>query len=84
LIVDGEGEFDWDVFVLGNDFKVEYEQLLETYNGGQCDMILIKNVPTTSKGNWYLRAHQYTILTKIVDEATWVRLLKLHNKLSIV
>ncbi len=34
LIVDGEGEFDQNVLVLGNNFKIEYEQLLEVYNGG--------------------------------------------------
>jgi hypothetical protein len=31
-------------------------------------MVLIKNVTTTSKGNQYLRAQHYTILTKVVDE----------------
>jgi hypothetical protein len=34
LIVDGEGEFDQNVLVLGNNFKIEYEQLFEVYNGG--------------------------------------------------
>jgi hypothetical protein len=34
LIVDGEGEFDQNVLVLGNNFKIEYEQFLEAYNGG--------------------------------------------------
>jgi hypothetical protein len=33
-------------------------------------MVLIKNVTTTSKGDRYLRAQHYTILTKVVDEAT--------------
>jgi hypothetical protein len=28
----GEGEFNQDVFVMGNNFKIKYEQLLETYN----------------------------------------------------
>ncbi len=32
-------------------------------------MVLIKNV-TTSKGNQYLKAQQYTILTKVIDETT--------------
>jgi len=70
LITHGEGEFDKNVFVLGNNFRIKYEQLLEAYNGGQCAMVLIKNVTTTSKGNRYLRAHYYTILTKVVDEVT--------------
>jgi hypothetical protein len=34
LIINGEGEFGQDVLVLGNNFKIEYEQLLEAYNGG--------------------------------------------------
>jgi hypothetical protein len=34
LIVDGEGEFDQDVFDLGNNFKIKYDQLFEGYNGG--------------------------------------------------
>jgi len=33
LIADGKGEFDKDVFILGNNCKIEYEQLLEVYNG---------------------------------------------------
>jgi hypothetical protein len=49
LIIDGEGEFDQDVFDFVNNFKTKYKQLLETYNGGQCDMVLIKNVAITFK-----------------------------------
>jgi hypothetical protein len=47
-------------------------------------MVLIKNAATTSKGNRYLRAQQYTILTKVVDEIIQTCVFKLHNKLSIV
>jgi hypothetical protein len=32
-------------------------------------MILIKNVTVISKGNRYLKAQDYTILIKVVDEA---------------
>ncbi len=56
MIANGEGEFDQDVIDSGNNFKTTYEQLLETYNGGKCDMVLIKNVATTFKGEQYLRA----------------------------
>ncbi len=70
LIVDGEGEFDQNIIVFGNNFRIQYEQLFEAYNQGQCAMVLIKNATTTSKGNWYLKAQCYTILTK-VDEPTW-------------
>jgi hypothetical protein len=51
LIVNGVGEFDQDVFTLGNNFKTKYEQLFEVYNESQCAMVLIKNVATTSKGD---------------------------------
>jgi len=51
LTTDGQGEFDQDVIILDNNFKIEYEQLLELYNGGQCIMVLFKNVTTTSKGD---------------------------------
>ncbi len=46
-------------------------------------MVLINNV-TTSKGDRYLKAQHYTILTKVIDETIQVRLLQLHNKLSNV
>ncbi len=34
LIANGKGEFDQNVLILGNTFKIKYEQLLEAYNGG--------------------------------------------------
>jgi hypothetical protein len=37
MIVNGEG----------NNFTMKYEQLLEGYNGRQCDMVFINNVTTT-------------------------------------
>jgi hypothetical protein len=55
LIADGEGEFDQDVHDFGNNFKTKYEELLESYNEGQCDMALIKNVATTFKEDRYLK-----------------------------
>jgi hypothetical protein len=82
LIANGKGEFHQDILALGNNFKTEHDQLLEAYNGGQCVMLLIKNVTTTSKGDQYLKAQHYTILTKVVDEATQTRFLQLHIKLS--
>jgi hypothetical protein len=51
LIIDREGEFDQNIFALGNNFKTEYQQLLEVYNGGQCVVVLNKNVIITSKEN---------------------------------
>jgi len=65
-------------------FKIKYEQLLKVYNGNQCVIVLIKNVTTTSKGDQYLKAQQYIILTKVVDETTQAYLLQLHNKLNQV
>ncbi len=84
MIVDGEGEFHQNILTLGNNFKIEYEQLLEVYNGSHCRMDLIKNVTTTTKGDRYLRAQHYILLTKVMDEATQAHLLQLHNKLSNV
>jgi hypothetical protein len=80
LIIDGKNEFDQDVLVLGNNFRIEYEQLLEAYNGGHCAMVLIKNVITTTKGYRYLKAQHYTILIKVMDETIRAHLLQLHNK----
>jgi hypothetical protein len=34
LIIDGEDEFNQDVFALGNNFIIEYEQFFKAYNGG--------------------------------------------------
>jgi len=62
LIADGEGEFDHNVLIFGNNFKIKYE-LIKTYNGHQCGMLLIKNVATTSKG---YQIFENTILTKVV------------------
>jgi len=42
FIVNGEGEFDKKVFVVGNNFKTKYQQLLKAYNGGQCVTITLK------------------------------------------
>jgi hypothetical protein len=70
LIVDGKCEFDQNVLTLGNNFKTKYEQLFKVYNGGHCGMVFIKNVTTTTKGDQYLRAQHYTIITKVVDEVT--------------
>ncbi len=35
MIANGEGEFNQDVLVLGNQFKIEYDQLVEAKNYGQ-------------------------------------------------
>jgi hypothetical protein len=51
LIANGEDEFDQNILPFGNNFRIEYEQLLEVYNGSECVMVLIKNVTITSKGD---------------------------------
>ncbi len=51
----GKGEFNQDVFIMGNNFKIKYEQLLETYNACQCIMVLIKNVIGIYKGDKFLK-----------------------------
>jgi hypothetical protein len=82
MIIIGEGEFDQDVLIMGNNFKLEYEELLEAYNRRQCAMVLIKNMVATSKGDQFLQAQHYTIFNKLVDEGVRACLLQLHNKLS--
>jgi hypothetical protein len=67
---------------MGNNFKTKYEQFLETYNGGQCKMVLIKNVATTSKINHFLKAQHSIISNKVIDEGVQPHLPYLHNKLS--
>lgn len=54
----------------GNNSKLKYEQFLETYNGSQCVMVLIKHVALTSKGDRFLRTLiHYTIFNKVGDES---------------
>jgi hypothetical protein len=72
LIANGEGEFD-QVLVLVNNFRIKYE-LFKAYNGGHYGMVLIKGL-TTTKGDRYLRAQHYIILTKVVNKATQIHLL---------
>jgi hypothetical protein len=69
-ITNGDGEFDENVLALINNFKTNDEELFEAYNGSHCGMVLIKNVTTSTKGDRYLRAQHYTILTKVMDEVT--------------
>jgi len=51
LIGDEEHESDQDVLTFGNNFEIEYEQLLEAYNEGHHAVVLIKNVTIITKGN---------------------------------
>ncbi len=84
LIPNGDSEFDEKVIVLINNFKTYDEQLFEAYNGSHCGMVLIKNKTTSTKGDQYLKAQHYTILTKVMDEVTQTCILQLQNKLSSV
>jgi hypothetical protein len=49
LIENGKGEFDQNIFVLGNNFKTKYEQLLKVYNGDQCAMVFVNFLTITAK-----------------------------------
>jgi hypothetical protein len=80
--MDGEGQFDQDVFVFGNQFKIEYNQLVKAKNSSQCVMVLVKNVTTITINNQFLRAQPYTILSKGVDDNVKTQLLQLHTKLT--
>jgi hypothetical protein len=81
MIVDGEGQFDQNVFVFGNQFKIEYDQLVEAKNSSQCVMVLVKNVTTIKINNRFLRAQPYTILSKGVDDNVRTQLFQLYTKL---
>ncbi len=52
MIINGEGEFDQNVLMMGNNFKMKYDQLFKVYNEGQCAMV--KNVTTTILHNFHL------------------------------
>jgi hypothetical protein len=52
MIVGGEGQFDYDVLVFGNQFKTKYDQLVEIKNYSQYAMMLVKNV-TTTISDWF-------------------------------
>jgi len=49
MVVDGEGEFNQDDFAFGSSFKTKYEQLVKIKNVGQCVMVLVKIVTTTTR-----------------------------------
>ncbi len=68
MIVDGEGKFDQDVLVFGNQFKIEYDQLVEAKTSSQCVMVLVKNGTTIKINNRFLQAQPYIILFKGVDD----------------
>lgn len=44
LIVDGESQFDQIVLIFSNQFKIEYDQLVEAKKFNQCVMVLVKNM----------------------------------------
>jgi hypothetical protein len=55
MIADGESEFNQNILVLGNQFRIEYDQLVEAKNYGRCVMVLVKNVTTTIISNQFLQ-----------------------------
>jgi hypothetical protein len=54
MIVNGEGQFDQDVIVFGNQFRIEYNQLVKAKNSSQCVMVLVKNVIAITINNQFL------------------------------
>jgi hypothetical protein len=81
LIANGKNEFNQNIFAFSSNFITKYDQLLKACTESQFDMLLIKNMITTSKGYWYLKAQHYTILTKVVGETIQAHLLQLDSKL---
>lgn len=45
---------------MGDKF-IKYEQRHQIFNGGQCIMVLIKNVTITFKGYQFLKTENYKI-----------------------
>jgi hypothetical protein len=41
MIINGGGEFDLDIIIFKNQFKIEYNQLVETNNVGKFVMVLV-------------------------------------------
>lgn len=82
MIVNGEGQFDQDVLVFGNQFRIEYNQLVKAKNSSQCVMVLVKNVIAITINNQFLWAQPYTILSKGVDDNVKTQLFQLHTKLT--
>jgi hypothetical protein len=41
-------------FAFGDQFRIEYNLLLEVKNANQCVMVLMKNVTTISKGDQFI------------------------------
>lgn len=61
---------DYDVLAFTDQFKVEYEQVVEAFNNGLCVMILFKNIATTKSGDKYLITKTHTIITPVEDDST--------------
>lgn len=81
-VADGPNIHDHDALAMGPSFKDEYDQLVESYYGGQCTMVLIKNVGQTSSDDRQLFAKDHTIFAQIAEESVRAHLYDLHNKLS--
>jgi len=54
MVAHGEGEFNQNVFAFGSLFKTKYDQLIKIKNVGQCAMVLVKNVTTTTTNDRFL------------------------------
>ncbi|KAG0595196.1 hypothetical protein M758_UG148100 [Ceratodon purpureus] len=70
VVADGIKEGDYDILAFSDQFKLEYEQIVEAFNNGLCVMVLFKNFSTTLSGDKYLITRNHTIITPVVDEST--------------
>lgn len=82
MIVDGEGQFKYqDFLIFSNQFRTKYDQLVEAKNSGQCAMVLAKNVTITIVSDRFLQTQPYAILSRVVDDNVKAQLLQVHTKL---
>lgn len=68
VVADGCSEKDHDVLAFTDQFRAEYEQVVEAFRNGLCVLVLFKNISSTQSGDKYLITKPYTIVTPVVDE----------------
>lgn len=70
VVADGCSDKDYDVLAFTDQFKSEYEQVVDAFANGMCVMVLFKNISITQSGDKYLITKNHTIVTPVADEST--------------
>jgi hypothetical protein len=82
VVADGIKDGDYDVLAFSDQFKIEYEQVVDAFNNGLCVMVLFKNISMTQSGDKYLVTRNHTIITPVVDESTRAELQRVFEKIG--